>query len=580
MDDNLFPDDTIYSWNYPAASSPSIRSFLSLQYGDYDDGDPQLPIVSSRLGDLQTLTENVGFSMTGDTAGFDVINDMFLTTTAGGGNAHADEVEVFFSTPGYTQTWLNSLATLGSVSVSGINWAVYAATANGVPDYIIVPANYATVTGSVDLASLLQYLVSDGKLSGSLYFNGMAFGVETESGAGSMTLSNYSIKYSTKAVTPLVSIGLQDATGSVVSSQFYTTDAALIGKAEAGATVAIYNGSTLLADVTANSAGSWSYTPGSLSNGYNDLIATETDAYGNSATASVVFQLDTNSLNLSQSIEYVKGQGTNDIYTKIPTLNGWTVPSATVTLYDGATELTQITANSSGYWSYTPKSLTSGFNDIVATAHDIYGRTASDSDSFLYYASGGSTYATVPTVGMNLEHATGSLQGTTIYTTDADLVGIATPNAVVTIYSGNTKLGTSTADASGAWSFSPTNLTNGNHGLTANVTAANGLAANASLSIMFDGNPMNLSETIESVSGQGSLGVYTVDPTLNGWTTPGANVYLSDGTTYLGAVAANSSGQWTYQTQNLAVGMHDIVASAHDTYGRSANTAVAFNFEA
>ena len=60
----------------------------------------------------------------------------------------------------------------------------------------------------------------------------------------------------------------------------------LTGTAEAGSTVKVYDGATLLGSATANGSGAWSYTTAALANGGHSLTATATDAAGNTGVAS------------------------------------------------------------------------------------------------------------------------------------------------------------------------------------------------------------------------------------------------------------------------------------------------------
>ncbi len=60
----------------------------------------------------------------------------------------------------------------------------------------------------------------------------------------------------------------------------------LTGTAEAGSTVKVYDGTTLLGSAIANGSGAWTYTTAALANGAHSLTATATDAAGNTGAAS------------------------------------------------------------------------------------------------------------------------------------------------------------------------------------------------------------------------------------------------------------------------------------------------------
>ncbi|MCP0969313.1 Ig-like domain-containing protein, partial [Klebsiella pneumoniae] len=72
-----------------------------------------------------------------------------------------------------------------------------------------------------------------------------------------------------------------------------TNDAtlALSGTAEAGATVTIYDGSTVLGTVVADEDGHWRFTPDPLGEGEHRLSTTVTDVAGNTSGHSPDFVL-------------------------------------------------------------------------------------------------------------------------------------------------------------------------------------------------------------------------------------------------------------------------------------------------
>ena len=69
----------------------------------------------------------------------------------------------------------------------------------------------------------------------------------------------------------------------------------LTGTAEAGSTVKLYDGATLLGSALASGTGAWSYTTAALANGGHSLTATATDAAGNTGvhSAALAVTIDT-----------------------------------------------------------------------------------------------------------------------------------------------------------------------------------------------------------------------------------------------------------------------------------------------
>ncbi|MEG5002090.1 DUF4347 domain-containing protein, partial [Microcoleus sp. B5-C4] len=128
-----------------------------------------------------------------------------------------------------------------------------------------------------------------------------------------------------------------------------------------------------------------------------------------------------------------------------PTLAGTAEANSTVKILQGTTELGTTTADASGKWSFTPSTaLTEGTYAFTATATDAEGNTSSAASAVNLTID-----ATVPPVPTFT-----TTTGTTKITTPT-LAGTAEANSTVKILQGTTELGTTTADASGKWSFTP-----------------------------------------------------------------------------------------------------------------------------
>jgi hypothetical protein len=170
--------------------------------------------------------------------------------------------------------------------------------------------------------------------------------------------------------------------------------------------------------------------------------------------------------------------------------------------------------------------------------------------------------------------------------TKPTITGKADPNNTITLYDGDgtTILGNATANSSGIWSITTTtNLTNGNHNLTATArdTAGNSNTSTA-LTITIDTicNRPNLDLIAASNSGVSNTDNITNDntPTITGTADANDTITLYDGGvtgTVLGTTTANSSGNWSITpTANLTNGNHNLTATASDIDGNS-NTSTA-----
>ena len=162
-------------------------------------------------------------------------------------------------------------------------------------------------------------------------------------------------------------------------------------------------------------------------------------------------------------------------------------------LTEGATSLGTVTADATGHWSFTPTGLAQGAHTIVASDTDLAGNTGTASLSF-------TLNSVAPVVSETLVSDTGA-SATDKMTANPALTGGGRRQAVVTLTEGATVLGTATADATGAWSFTPTGLAQGAHTIVASETNVTGNTGTASLSFTLDSVAPVVTETLANDTG-------------------------------------------------------------------------------
>ena len=399
---------------------------------------------------------------------------------------------------------------------------------------------------------------------------GLAQGAQTitasETNSAGVT-GSAAVSFTLDTVAPTVTAHLAHDTGSS-STDGITSNPALSGTADANAVVTLTEGSTVLGTATANASGAWSFTPTGLAQGAQTITASETDLAGNTGSASVSFTLDTVAPTVTAQLAHDTGSSATDGITSNPALSGTADANAVVTLTEGSTVLGTTTANASGAWSFTPTGLAQGAQTITASETDLAGNTGSASVSF--------TLDTVaPTVTAQLADSTGANN----VTANPALSGTADANAVVTLTEGSTVLGTTIANASGAWSFTPTGLAQGAQTITASETDLAGNTGSASVSFTLDTVAPTVTAQLAHDTGSSATDGITSNPALSGTADANAVVTLTEGSTVLGTTTANASGAWSFTPTGLAQGAQTITASETDLAGNTGSASVNFTLD-
>ncbi|MEB2724880.1 Ig-like domain-containing protein [Citrobacter braakii] len=381
---------------------------------------------------------------------------------------------------------------------------------------------------------------------------------------------------------PLLVSVVDDIAGGVFNAALnngqLTNDArpTLNGTAEAGSTVSIYDGSTLLGTALVQSNNSWSFTPTTpLMNGSHTFTVTATDAAGNTSSATAGFSVvvDTTAPtqpSISSIIDDVgpntgaigANQPTNDAR---PTLNGTTEANARVDIYDNGSFVISVTADGSGNWSYTPTTaLAQGTHSFTITATDSAGNTSGISSA---------AAIVVDTV------APGIPTGLAVNANGTTLTGVAEPNSTVIITSsGGTVLGTATANASGNFTFTlnPPQISGQTLQVSAQDAAGNiGTAGN--VLAPFTGVPpapviATVLDDVGTITGPVAAGKTTNDtlPTLNGTAQANAIVSLYNNGVLMGTTTADGNGIWSFTPSGaLSEGNHAFTATATNANGAS-----------
>ncbi len=362
---------------------------------------------------------------------------------------------------------------------------------------------------------------------------------------------------------------LNSDSGTPNDNRTRITTPVITGTAEAGSTVRLYEGGTLLGTGTADlSTGAWTVTSSSLGEGAHMLTARAVDTAGNTGAASAVLAItidQTSATPGALALSSATNSGSlADALTNAlaPTITGTAEAGATVTL-DGGGLTASVTADGSGRWAATITGLTEGVHTLTASAVDVAGNTSQPSAGLI---------VSIDRTGPGLSAPTADTAGPSGQFTPI-LSGTAEANSVVTLYDGAVGaavLGVVTVDNTGLWSITTPELGGGTHTMTARALDAAGNETITTTALSVTGRvgvPGGLQ--LVSDSGVANDGITNVvSPILTGTALAGATVSLYSGLTLIGTGTADGSGVWTIaSTGTLATGGAHTLYARIDAYG-------------
>ena len=357
----------------------------------------------------------------------------------------------------------------------------------------------------------------------------------------------------------------------------------LRGTAEPGAVVKVYDRGAEVAQTTADATGAWSVTASNLGDGAHSFTTTVVDEAGNESAVSAAREVTVDATAPAASaVAEVKraddgasvAAATN---TKTVVLRGTAEPGAVVKVSDGGAVVATATADASGAWSATASNLAEGAHNFTTTVTDAAGNESAASAARAVTVD---TVAPVASAVAAVKRADGTTVGSITNTKAVTLSGTAEAGATVTVLDGTKAVGTATADASGAWSVTASNLAEGAHNFTTTVTdgAGNTGAPSAVRAVTVDTvAPMaTAAPKFSPDSGPVGDGVTNAkNIVLSGTAEAGATVTVLDGTKAVGTATADASGAWSLDANNLANGTHNFTTTVTDAAGNTSGTSAA-----
>ena len=325
---------------------------------------------------------------------------------------------------------------------------------------------------------------------------------------------------------------------TVISGQLKKDDVAWSNQ-----TITIYDGNTSLGTCTTDSSGNYTKTISNLSAGSHTLKASHN--YIDSSTVNLTVSNHTYAISLYASPSTITSGETSTLVASL-TKDGSAYNDQTVTFTYGGNSYTSTTVNGMAVYIYHGTGM--GSVTITASSNNV-SDTVTITDNPLSH-----TYS-----------LTAQLSQSTIYTDGSTVIsgiltdnGSAMANETITIYDGNTSLGTCTTDSSGNYSKTISGLSSGSHTIKASHTNVE----SSTISLTVNNHTYNLTASLSDNS------IYDDESTTisgqlkrdnAGWN--GQTITIYDGSTSLGTCTTDSSGNYTKTVTGFSVGSHTLKAS-------------------
>lgn len=270
------------------------------------------------------------------------------------------------------------------------------------------------------------------------------------------------------------------------------------GKAQAGTVVTLYTEDKfVLGKALVDPLGEWRIMPSpALTDGPHTLTAVATNTVDGSSRSSGGFQVMVDTKTPDQAKDLVLADNVGTVQDAIaggastddatPTLSGTAESGATVTINDNGAYLGTTTAGKDGTWSFTsPANLADGRHSFTTVVTDAAGNASPTPTPAIAFTV--DTRKIVVSIDGAVDDASAStrLLASSSITNDRrpTFSGNALAGGTVTLYDGNSVVGTTVADGvTGRWSIEPTtNLSEKSHDLSATVTTAAGVSERTAL---------------------------------------------------------------------------------------------------
>ncbi|MEU2154747.1 FG-GAP-like repeat-containing protein [Streptomyces sp. NPDC019396] len=364
----------------------------------------------------------------------------------------------------------------------------------------------------------------------------------------------------TNPATPVIT---SPADGAVLSDSTPT----FTGTGEAGTTVTLLEGDTVLCSVVVAVDGSWSCTPAvALSDGPHTVLPRATNGIGNATDGTpITITIDTTAPTAPVITSPADGAVLSD---STPTFTGTGEPGTTVTLLEGDPVLCSAVVAVDGSWSCTPAvALSDGPHSILPRATDQFGRSTDGTPITI----------TIDATGPTAPVITNPLNGAVLTESMPTFTGTGEPGTTVTLLEGDTVLCSAVVAVDGSWSCTPAvALSDGPHSILPRATDQFGRSTDGTpititidtalvITSPRDGDTIRSCPRPRSTDGRGRGGCLL---SFTGTGETGRTITVMEGDRTICTALVDASGNWNCSGRVAkASGIHTFVAVATDPTG-------------
>lgn len=370
-------------------------------------------------------------------------------------------------------------------------------------------------------------------------------------------ISGWSVENYMKEFTPPPAPKITTPTNNSYMASSTVKIGGTMPSAEAGGTVSVQKGTTVLGNSIISTGGAWQ-TSLKFADGTYTLFAIATDQSDNVGPTStpVTFTVDT----IAPNAPTVTAPG-SIVAASTVTITGTASEAGTIYVYSNSTSGTLLgtvtTSGGANAWTFSKSGYVNGAYTFAILAHDLAGNIGPVTTKTVQVAvPPAAPKITAPTSGSITNQTSVAVAGTGAVAGDT-----------INLYSGSTLLGSTAVSSTKTWSITLSGLTDGARTVNAVEVDTTTVASAPSTNVTFTVD--TVPPAAPAISAPGAT-VNAATFTMSGTAELLSTVYVyanSTTGTLLGTAVTNGAGSWAFTLSNYVNGTYTFAATTHDKAG-------------